>query len=361
MKVAIFSVSENGKLLAKRLKYILDDDPTIIRTDVFHKNVKKNINSVFNDYDVIIGIMATGILIRTICKNITNKYNDPAVLSIDERGNSVISLLSGHMGGANQFARKIANLLSVNAVVTTATDVYNKIGIDVLANRFYWNIMNKNNILAFNKALLENKNLHLKSNSITAKYIEEFFSNYTLEIDDKKYDSSIDNINEYVKDTYNYILNIDETFDNKIIANFKNIELEMRPRKLVIGIGSRKNIDEKSVLLAIDRAIKNLGISLERVDCLATVSIKKNELGILKACETINKPLVIVEKDKIEDFYRSNFSKDCLKSSFVKEKFGIEGVSEACAMISSGDNSKLIHRKIALNGVTVAIAVSKQI
>ena len=67
----------------------------------------------------------------------------------------------------------------------------------------------------------------------------------------------------------------------------------------------------------------------------------------------------IVEKEKIKDFYQSDQSKDCLKSSFVKEKFGVDGVSEACAMIVAGKDSKLIHRKIALNGVTVAVAISK--
>jgi len=362
MRVAILSVSNNGKLLSKKLKSLLTNDPTIIRIDTFHKNVKKNINYIFNEYDVIIGIMATGILIRNICKNIDNKYNDPAILSIDEKGKFVISLLSGHMGGANQFTKKIANLLSAKAVITTATDIHGKLGIDILANHFYWNIINKKNVLTFNKALLEDEILHLKSNSNTIKYIEEFFSNNTLEINEgEKQNNSTKNIDRITEDNYNYILNIDESFSNKIIAKFQDIELELKPRKLVVGIGSRKNISEKHVLLAIDRVIGNLGIFPKRIDCLATVSIKKNESGIFKASETLNKPLIIIEKEEIGDFYNSNISKDCSKSSFVKEKFGIYGVSEACAMISSGKGSKLVHKKIALNGVTVAVAISKQI
>lgn len=361
MRVAILSVSNNGKLLSKKLKSLLDNDPTIIRIDTFHKNIKNNIRYIFNDYDVIIGIMATGILVRSICKHINSKYSDPAILSIDDKGNFVISLLSGHIGGANRFTKKIANLISATDVITTATDVYNKIGIDTLANYFHWNIINKENVLTFNKAILENEILHLKSNSNTIDYIENFFSNDTLEINDKeKQHYSIKNNNNYIKNRYNYILSIDETLNNKIIARFQDIKIELKPQKLVIGIGSRKNISEKHVLSAIDLAMKNLGFSLNRIDYLSTAYIKKNELGILKASKIINRPLNIIEKEEIEDFYKSNLSKDCSSSSFVEEKFGINGVSEACSMIAAGKNSKLVHKKIALNGVTIAVAISKK-
>jgi len=394
MRVAILSVSKNGELLSEKLKSLLESDPTIIRIDSFHKDVKGNISYAFKNYDIIIGIMATGILVRSICNSLNNKYDDPGVLSIDDRGNFVISLVSGHMGGANKFTKKIANLLSSTEVITTATDVNGKIGIDVIANHFYLDIINKKKVLRFNKAILEDEILHLKSNSNAISYIEEFFLNNTLEIyDEEKHYMSIENPNNYmecnhegsdnnnnyinndhnkinnnqeynkknfnyIKDKYNYILDIDENIKDKIIANFQDIELELKPRKLVLGIGSRKNISEKQVLSAIDKAMENLAISSKRIDSLATVSIKKNELGILKASKSLNKPLIIVEKEEIEEFYSSDLSKDCFKSSFVKGKFGIEGVCESCAMIASGRNSKLIHRKIALNGVTVAVAIS---
>ena len=360
MKVAILSVSKKGKLLSKKLKSLLDDDYTIIKTETFHKNVKNSISHVIKEYDLIIGIMATGILVRAICNNLSDKYNDPGVLSIDEKGKFVISLLSGHIGGANRFSKKIAKLLSAQEVITTSTDIHGKIAIDTLANHFYWNIINKEKVLSFNKAILEGGILHLKSNSRITEYIEDFFIKDTLEINvNKKQDNSIKNTNEYIKNNYNYILNIDKNIKNKIIAMYTGYELELKPKKFVIGIGSRKNISEKQVLLAIHTAMKNLGISLNRIDEIATVSIKKEELGIIETSKTLNKPLIIVEKEKIKDFYSSDTSKDCSKSSYVKEKFGIDGVCEACAMIATEDGSKLIHRKIAIDGVTVAIAVSK--
>jgi len=383
MKVAVLSISKNGKKLSKKLKSLLDNDPTIIRTDIFHKNVKSNINLVFKEYDVIIGIMATGILVRNISKCLRSKYSDPAVLSIDDNGKFVISLLSGHMGGGNKFTKKIANLLSSQDVITTATDINGKIGIDVLANHFYWDIINQEMVLTLNKAILENEILHLISNSSTIKYLEEFFLKNPLEHDNNiKYnhlkedfnskddvnsneviisnEDIIEDINEFIKTNYHYVFEIDESLNNKVIAKFQDVELELKPRKLVLGIGTRKNISEKDVCIAINKAMNNLAIYSSRIDCIATASIKKNELAIINTAKTLNKPLKIVEKEKINDFFSTNQSRDCLKSSFVKKKFGIDGVCEPCALITCGKDSKLIHRKIAINGVTIAIAVSKQ-
>ena len=109
--------------------------------------------------------------------------------------------------------------------------------------------------------------------------LEEFFLKNTLEINEgKKHDHSLNNINIYIKNNYNYILEIDETFHNKIIANFHDMKLEFKPRKLMVGIGSKKDISENHVLIAVKKAMENLGISFYRIDCLATVSIKKMKL-----------------------------------------------------------------------------------
>ena len=101
MKVAIVSVSDKGKKLAVTIKEKMDNDSTIIRADVFHKNEKKYLKIAFYEYDAIIAVMASGILIRSIAPYIESKTSDPAVLNIDDNGNFVISTLSGHLGGAN--------------------------------------------------------------------------------------------------------------------------------------------------------------------------------------------------------------------------------------------------------------------
>ena len=95
MKIAIISVSFKGKKLAHQLKEKLDKDSTIISTVLYHKNVRKYFQLIFYEYDAIIAIMASGILVRSIAPLIESKVTDPAILNIDDNGNFVISVLSG--------------------------------------------------------------------------------------------------------------------------------------------------------------------------------------------------------------------------------------------------------------------------
>jgi len=366
MNIAILSVSEKGKTLSSKIKLLLSKDPTIINVDTFHKNIKNNINNIFicNEnkkikYDAIIGIMATGILIRSIADKIKNKTTDPAILSIDDNGKFTISLLSGHLGRANELTLKISKLISSEPVITTATDVNNKFGIDSLSNKYYWEIINKNKILKFNKAILDEKNIKIFLNvgkRPTVRYINDlndFLSNKnknTLEIIDlKNNEMSMKNID---------FENIDfEDIDFDIFANFANHYIFFKQKKLVVGIGSKANIGEKKVLNAIKIAMHNLKIPIERIDVLATAEIKANEKGILKASKYLKIPLEIVSLNEIRKLNNEYIS----SSNFVKDKFNIPGVAEPSALIIANkfeNSSKLIHKKIAVNGVTVAVAIS---
>ncbi|MEE1150673.1 MAG: cobalamin biosynthesis protein CbiG, partial [Methanobrevibacter sp.] len=142
MKIAIISVSKKGQELAFDLKDKLDLDSTIIKCDLYHKNVKKYFPILFYEYDAIIAIMALGILIRSVAPLVESKVTDPAVINIDDNGQFVISALSGHLGGANELACKVAGLIDATPVITTSTDVNKKLGIDVLAKDLYLSIDN---------------------------------------------------------------------------------------------------------------------------------------------------------------------------------------------------------------------------
>ena len=89
-------------------------------------------NSGVNQKNLIF-IMATGIVVRTIAPLIKDKRTDPAVIVLDEKGEYAISLLSGHLGGANKLAKEIADFLGGQAVITTASDVNNMTSIDLWA------------------------------------------------------------------------------------------------------------------------------------------------------------------------------------------------------------------------------------
>ncbi|MCE7697337.1 MAG: hypothetical protein K8E24_000165 [Methanobacterium paludis] len=122
MKLAIITITPKAQKLAEKIMDELAEDPTVIKIDIFEKNVKKTLKKVFNSYNCIIGIMATGIMVRNICGLIKNKTEDPAVLVVDENGEHVISLLSGHLGGGNDFTLKMADIIGAKPIITTSTD-----------------------------------------------------------------------------------------------------------------------------------------------------------------------------------------------------------------------------------------------
>ncbi len=336
MKLAIISVSNNGQELAYELKEILDSDSTIIKCDLYHKDVKNHFPILFYEYDAIIAIMASGILIRSIAPLVESKLSDPAVVNIDDNGKFVISTLSGHLGGANDLAIKISKLINATPVITTSTDVNKKIGIDVLARDLYLSIDKPEEILFFNKSILDGCEISLTVNpNKNFEYLFEYISNNDNEL----------NVSIY----YSSKVNPDE-----ILVSFDEHELILKEKKIVVGIGCRRDKEYEKIHDGFMRTLNELEILPSRVNLLASAEIKKDEKGILELSEQMDIPVEFVEIDKLKMFE----SNDVSKSEFVYSKFGIYGVCEPSALIMAGFESKLIYKKTSYDGVTIAVAVS---
>ena len=336
MKIAIVSVSKKGKKLAFDLKEKLNSDSTIIKTDLYHKNVKEIFPIVFQEYDAIIAVMASGILIRSIAPLLNSKVTDPAILNIDDNGNFVISTLSGHLGGANKLTNKISKLINATPVITTSTDVNKKLGIDIIANDLFLSIDNTKKILFFNKAILEGKEISFTINpNKNFNYLFEYFNNNTLEIN--------------VSIFYSTKINTDE-----IHVKVEEHELILKEKKVVAGIGCKRGKSCEDIYNGLKKSLEEFNLDISRVTMLTSAEIKKDEKGILKLSEKLNIPVNFVELDKLK-LFKSN---DIQKSEFVKSKFGIDGVCEPSALIMAGFNSKLIYKKTSYDGVTIAIAIS---
>ena len=337
MKIAIITVSNKGHELAIDLKSKLDLDSTIIKCDLYHKNVKKHFPVLFNDYDAIIAVMASGILIRSIASLIESKVSDPAVINIDDNGNFAISTLSGHLGGANKLTNKVAKLIGATPVITTSTDVNRKLGIDVMAKDLYLSIDNTKEILYFNKAILEGREIRITINpNRNFEYLFTYLNNNTLEMNVSIYYSSKTNTNE-------------------IHVQLDGHEIILKERKIVVGLGCRRGKESEAIYDGVEKSLDDLNIPVSRVNLLASAEIKKDEAGMLELSSRLNIPISFVELDKLRLFHSS----DVKKSEFVMSKFGIWGVCEPSALIMAGYDSKLIYKKTSYDGVTVSVAVSK--
>lgn len=326
MNIAIISVTNQGKEVSDKLYEELSKNPTILSVTQYHKNVFKSVDETFDTCDCIIGIMASGIMIRAIASHVESKLSDPAVLLVDDNAKFVISLLSGHMGGANDLTQYISSILDSTPVITTSTDVNNKIGIDSIAKRYYFNLENPRNIKFINKALVNNRLVNL-----------------TLP-------QSLDYItDDNLRKSYNIIF---DNGINHVLAEIDGHEVILRPKKIVMGIGARRDISTQKVYDAIIQACEILKIPPNRIDFFATADVKSNEKGILDNVDKFNKELIIIDMDMIKNFDNN----ECSHSDFVMKQFGVKGVCEPACLLANDDNSHLIFRKTAYNGVTIAIS-----
>jgi len=144
MKIGCFSFSDKGKELGDKLAYLSKIDQS--NYTIYHFNnsqikggIKSLLENAWEEYDGLIFIAATGIAVRMIAPYIKNKTLDPAVVVIDDLGKFSISLISGHLGGANELARCLADKIKATSVITTASDNREIEAIDIFAkqNNYY--------------------------------------------------------------------------------------------------------------------------------------------------------------------------------------------------------------------------------
>ena len=132
--------------------------------------------------------------------------------------------------------------------------------------------------------------------------------------------------------------------------------MTLKKREIVVGIGCRRGKECTYIYDGLKKAINEMNLDLSRIDLLSSAEIKKDEKGLLELSDKLDIPIKFVELEKLKLFE----SQDVQKSDFVKSKFGIYGVCEPSALICAGFDSKLIYKKTSFDGVTIAIAVSKE-
>ena len=301
----------------------------------FH-HFKTHVHKVFHDYEGHIFIMATGIVVRIIVPLLRDKVRDPAVVVLDEKAQYVISLLSGHLGGANALAQKVAKILGATPVITTATDVHGVKAFDTTAvEKELW-IENPDSIKVLNSALLEKKKIYLID---PMKVISPFYEDIPF-IEVLEDFSLIQENTEGSPVVY--------VGDQLVIprAGF----LVMRPTSLVTGIGCNRGTDFEELKEGLETVFGKFKLSMKSLRNLATIELKKDEEGLIKLGETLNIPIHYFSSKELSSIKGLENP-----SQMVKKYTGTEGVCEAAVLLSAGAERLLIPKQI-LKNMTVAVA-----
>lgn len=336
MRLACFSFTDKGFELGERISKTDNNKYEIEHYDnsALDNGVKGFLKSQWRNFDGFIFISATGIAIRMINPYIKSKTIDPAVVVVDDMGRFSISLLSGHIGGANKIAEWIGKSIDAIPVVTTASDNRGIDSIDIFAKTNDYYIEDMNSVTKITSMMVNGKRVGF----------------YTEDNQIIKY-HNIERIND--------LKNIDESLDGAIIVSSKEVIPQisipytiLRPKNINIGIGCRRGVDVDTIIEAVEAALIDKNLCARSIRALSTIEIKKNEIGIIKAAEYYDCPLKIFNIEQIrpiEDMFE--------KSQFVKNTIGVYSVSEPCAYLLGGN---LITRKAVYNGVTISISIKEE-
>lgn len=345
-KIAVFGLTPAAEKIALQLKAEVDKKNKANHLDLYLSARLKNKDhfsfgslraktaEIFSDYQGLVFIMALGITVRIIAPLIESKENDPAVVTIDDRAQNVISTLSGHLGGANQLTEELAELLKARPVITTATDLNNKLAVDLLAERLNCKIRPFSRLKKANSALLFGGNLHI-------------FSEYQIEL--KKTENlklfPLSRLAELQsRDNFEVIIS-----NNKL--NLKENQLQLIPRNLVLGIGCRKNTSFLALEEALNKFLYDFNLCRESIKKTATIDLKKEEKGIRELAAKNNWPLIIIEREEIKAV---EAELEIKKSDFVRKITGVSAAAAPAAILASA-SGKLLIDKQKYEGITFAV------
>lgn len=340
MRVGIICFTEHGAALARTLKEGLSAKG--IRCEAWQKmragsaldgirrlegTLGQWTEAHFASDDVLIFIGAAGIAVRSIAPYIKSKKTDPAVIVVDEQGRHAISLLSGHIGGANAMTLLAAELLGAEPVITTATDLHGKFAVDAFAAR---------------------RNLYMDSMVYAKEIAAELVAGRRVGM----------------RSAFPVFGAVPEELDQSgVCGTGFSIDicreepfahtLHLVPRAVTLGIGCRKGIDGKKIEALVTETLEKYGIFKESVERIASIELKKEEQGILRLADSLGVPFEVYTAEELR---QAECEDDFAESDFVKSVTGIGNVCERAALRGAGAKRLLIP-KTAREGVTLAAAV----
>ncbi len=339
----------------------------------------------WNEADAILFIGATGIAVRGIAPYVAAKDKDPAVLVMDELGKFVIPLLSGHIGGANQLAEIIAKELGATCVMTTATDINNKLAIDSWAVQKGYEIAETSGIAPVSSAVLEDRKVAILAEQSEIDELKKLYTNFasyvmeseedTIGSSQRVYngtkDSTVENVEqlsakeieakcnltqESVQPTKLALKKLEHRIDEIMQANRakgkkiplivitplaikqrKNL-LHIVPKRYFVGMGARRDKDSEEFIAFYDQTLEELGIHPRAIYSIASIIIKKDERCIHALAERemeytkLHLEFHTAEQLATAERYTSH---EFTPSSLVSSVTGVDNVCERAAVISA--------------------------
>ncbi|MGA7828065.1 MAG: cobalamin biosynthesis protein [Geobacteraceae bacterium] len=304
----------------------------------YSEELRSLIGRLWQEKEGLVCIMASGIVVRLIAPLLKGKDRDPAVVVMDDTGKFAVSLLSGHLGGANSLAGQCALASGATPVITTATDAHGLPSFDLLAKEQGWVIENLSRVKILNSLLLEGGDIAVVDPTgqverfVTGRGLLHYYPDFRTALDSKA-------------GGYLFVTNL------QIPPEYRQPNvLILRPRNLVLGIGCNSGTKAGEIEEVVLTNLEKLSLSLKNVCCLASAAAKKSEPGLLAFAKKHFISTIFYESIEL-----NSVQSPSPPSAHALEAIGAVGVAEPAALLASG-NSTLLQDKVKSGNVTLAIA-----
>jgi cobalt-precorrin 5A hydrolase len=346
--IAIWALTSHGAALGRRLRDHYPDsglfcsrhsNPAASDITPFER-LRDVLPEQFNAYRGHVFIMAAGIVVRAVAGLLRHKTIDPAVVVLDERGRHAVSLISGHLGGANDLARGIAESIGAEPIITTATDIHEVPSIDLIARDHGLAIENPDAIRHVNMAFLEGRSIGV--------YDPQGWLSRSLPEDCLAFAGFTDDADLGAPETQGrpgvWIDDIQIDLPAQILI--------LRPPSLFVGIGCNRNTPVSEIQDLLDQVLDQHRLAAASIAGMASIDVKRDEIGLLALAESLERPITFYSREAL-----GAVSGIQSPSAMVAKHVGVKSVCEAAALLAAGNGQLIVPKQIRPN-VTMAVVRS---
>ena len=344
-KVSVLAITKNGINIGIKLKELFPNWEIFAPVKLSNENnsiiwysepTSDKIIELFKNSNALICLFSLGAVIRLIAPHLKDKKTDPAVIVIDDKTNFVISVLSGHIGGANELTQEISEKLNALPVITTAADVNKTIAVDLVGREFGWRIDDDTTVTKISAHMVNAEPIGVFQQTNDQKWYKQLPKNVTI------YDS----LEELKKSNSKaHLIISDEIIDNELSQE----SVIYRPQSLVIGIGLHWDTSKDTIKEGIEFCLEKFNLSSKSIAKLVSIKKPQDVQGLIDLGKEMQIPVEYIDREELAEIITPN------PSSTVKAFEGTASVSEAAAIkVSNGE--LIVEKQKFPPNLTIAIA-----
>ncbi len=344
-KISVLAITKNGVIIGQKLEKLFPDWNIYAPSKLSNEDKEitwyseptiEKIVELFKNSNALICLFSLGAVIRLIASHLKDKKTDPAVIVIDDKTNFVISVLSGHIGGANELTQKIAERLGAVPVITTAADVNKTIAVDLVGREFNWEIDDDSTVTKISAHMVNEEPIGVCQEVGKKNWFKELPKNVSI----------YENLEDLKKSNSKaHLIISDRTIDQELSKE----SVIYRPPSLVIGIGLHWDTTKETIKEGIEICLEKFNLSSKSIAKLVSIKKPQDVQGLIDLGKEMKVPVEYVNREDLAEISAPN------PSETVKAFEGTASVSEAAAIKVSGGELIVEKQKFPPN-LTIAIA-----